>query len=336
MTGKLDDLARTLAQPMPRRRALRLLGASLVAATVPGLGPSVSRAARGAATYTCNPNVETCCDEDRRVCHKDAPVPLNKGYCCPAPSWRWQCGSSANGYECVDMCAAKYLTPCTGLRPDKYSGRNGLCCDSRYTVCDPDSDPPLSGGGSRPACKPKTCGPDITDALNGLLARVESRFAGWGSILRANACTDLVTLPGAAIAWDINQLSRGGREPFAARQRPKCSTCGHTVQVGGDCHYSGSVNYALFGVMMRLCHNHYVSEGSSVADWYSAKAMLDLIYLYKFDAANYQESREWASAGYRSSSFGPTPRGDRRQCGACTEPLKGPLNYRWLPWVFAG
>ena len=37
MTGKLDDLARTLAESMPRRRALRVLGASLAAVAVPGL-----------------------------------------------------------------------------------------------------------------------------------------------------------------------------------------------------------------------------------------------------------------------------------------------------------
>ena len=135
----IDDLARTLAESMPRRRALRVLGASLAAVAVPGLSPPVSRAARRGAGYECDPAVETCCDEDGRACHKDAPVPLNKGYCCPAPSWRWGCGSKANQYECVDMCAAKYLVPCTGLRPDRDPGRNGICCDSRYAVCDLDS-----------------------------------------------------------------------------------------------------------------------------------------------------------------------------------------------------
>ena len=124
-----------------------------------------------------------------------------------------------------------------------------------------------------------------------------ARFAGWGSLARNHACTSLVTLPMAAISWDINQLGPYGRERLAERFQPECSTCQKfTVQVGGDCHYSGSVNYALFGVMMRLCHDHYVSEQSVFADWYSAQSMLNLIYLYKFDSANYQPSRDWARA----------------------------------------
>ena len=96
--------------------------------------------------------------------------------------------------------------PLHGLRPDKYSGRNGVCCDSRYAVCDPDSDPPLSGGGSRPACKPKTCGPDITEALNDVLSRGRGPLRRLGIACARHACASLVTLPRAAISWDINQL----------------------------------------------------------------------------------------------------------------------------------
>jgi len=165
---------------------------------------------------------------------------------------------------------------------------------------------------------------------------VESRFEGWGSLKRNHACSSLVTLPGAAFSWDINQLTRGGRERLAARYRPKCSTCGYAVQVGGDCHYSGSVNYAVFGVMMRLCHDHYADDGPAVADWFSSNAMLELIYLYKYDAANYQPSREWARAGYDSSSLSRIPRGDRPLCGPCSKPHTGGLTYRWLPLVLAG
>jgi hypothetical protein len=66
-SGVLDDLARTLAERMPRRRALRVLGTSLVAAAVPGVRSSIAGAAPNRTGYTCNPNVETCCGKDERV-----------------------------------------------------------------------------------------------------------------------------------------------------------------------------------------------------------------------------------------------------------------------------
>jgi hypothetical protein len=39
MSEFLDDLARTVSTPMPRSRALRLLGAALVGVAVPALRP---------------------------------------------------------------------------------------------------------------------------------------------------------------------------------------------------------------------------------------------------------------------------------------------------------
>jgi len=61
-----DDLARALASPMPRRRALRLAGAALVAATVPGVRPhSASARTRSAGTpceslCTATPGYKPC------------------------------------------------------------------------------------------------------------------------------------------------------------------------------------------------------------------------------------------------------------------------------------
>ena len=45
--SSMDSLARSLAMPMPRRRALRLLGSALVLAAVPALRPSRTWAAAG-------------------------------------------------------------------------------------------------------------------------------------------------------------------------------------------------------------------------------------------------------------------------------------------------
>ena len=197
----LDDLARTLAEPMPRRRLLRVLGSSIAAVTVPTLGAQTARAARTVGSATCG--------EDERTCRKGAEAQFAE-YCCPAPSWRWFCGGQDNQYKCINQCAGQYAFPCTGLKPDQYSGVNGVCCDSRYHAkCDQDTLPRLSGGGSRPSCVPKVCGPDITDALVDVLSRVEARFAGLGIAKRGSACTSLVTLPASTISWDIIRARPG-------------------------------------------------------------------------------------------------------------------------------
>jgi hypothetical protein len=134
----VDDLARTLAEPMPRRRVLRVLGMSLAAATVPALGPRSARAVTGAAKG-CNTSVETCCEPDHRVCHKDAPVPINKGYCCRAPAWRFGCGTKANGYKCIDSCRETALQFSCTSKKDKYGWTNGTCCPrAAYVGCNAD------------------------------------------------------------------------------------------------------------------------------------------------------------------------------------------------------
>ena len=71
MSGLLDDVARTLATPMPRRRALRALGAALLAASVPGFRPAQGLAARAqvgpkrCAEYTEGPTCPKRCSAKR-------------------------------------------------------------------------------------------------------------------------------------------------------------------------------------------------------------------------------------------------------------------------------
>lgn len=127
-----DNLARTLAEPMPRRRAIRVLATSAVAVAMPGIGPR----AAGAATkqYQCNPNVETCCGRNERVCLKDAPTPINKGYCCGPSQFMW-CGDKRNGYKCVNVC------------PD--ARRCGQICCPPDTTCTPRGCVLTSCGGAR-------------------------------------------------------------------------------------------------------------------------------------------------------------------------------------------
>jgi len=126
---------------MPRRRALRVLGMSVAAAAVPSIRP---RSASGAAVTTsrCNPQAEKCCPTDERVCGLPGAQ-----YCCPSPSWQFQCGGSS-GPRCVNMCrgaAPKDATgrtgrnfPCTAVIAHPESGINGVCCNTRdHALCEP-------------------------------------------------------------------------------------------------------------------------------------------------------------------------------------------------------
>jgi hypothetical protein len=101
-----DDLARTLARPMPRRQAVRLLGAGLVTAAVPGLGlrsPLASAA-------NC-PEGRTCSDPG--FTHRCK---------CPHPE---EAGCAS--YSC---CASAAQCVCDETAPNK----GAACCASGYVV----------------------------------------------------------------------------------------------------------------------------------------------------------------------------------------------------------
>ena len=86
------------------------------------------------------------------------------------------------------------------------------------------------------------------------------------------------------IGWEINQLGPGGREQLAERSRPKCATCTKnlSVQVENGCHYGGSVNYVIFGLMMRLCHDYYeAADRGWKAYWHDKDWAIDLVAMHK-------------------------------------------------------
>ena len=115
----LDYLARSLAQPMPRRRVLRLAGASLVAVVFPG-----SRALAARAT----PSRASACVGKQRRCQKGADGNFEE-YCCPPGGGGngnfYHCGSTANNYACIDKC--KLIGIQDGTGPWNRCGEE-LCC----------------------------------------------------------------------------------------------------------------------------------------------------------------------------------------------------------------
>lgn len=310
MSQFFDDLARTMARPMPRRGALRLLGAALGSAWVGGMAPR-ARGAPSRRTHTCDTQVAT---------------------------GKWKYCTEATEY-CFPTCCPNERRCSVGPRdPNRGCPIVTTCCDP----CEPRASTPDGKGGCKAGpvadnCGPKTCGPDITDALERALGRVKTEFGSWSAGKRATACAGLVTLPAAAFSWDIRELGPGGRADFSRRHQG-CDTCGFSVQVGPDCHYSGSVNYAAYGAMMRLCHDHFANDDSVFKSWFTSEEMLDLIYIHKSQtgtlAANFQASNEWALAAYNGYSV-RLPPGDRPDCKKrCTTPYSGRgFTVNWLPNV---
>lgn len=131
-----DGLARTLAEPMPRRRAVRVIGASLAALAVPGISPRVARA-----------NVYPCATDSGRA---QCPGVVSQGryivdpYCCKFPKQQWGCGDKDNGYKCRNGCPRwnpvikRDQEPCWSSEklPDG-SPKHYNCCLVPDQRCDP-------------------------------------------------------------------------------------------------------------------------------------------------------------------------------------------------------
>lgn len=196
MTKLLDELARSLATPMPRSRAVRVLGAALVSAAVPAsLRPGIAHAGRSGSAQcppkpTCPkssdpkrtkfcgvPNIGNdkclkyryvCCLEKERCCGAACCSPCRTtqtvcGDACCRKKDEY-CASPEDSLCCLNTEDACLVLGAPGLpRPSK----GGTCCprgaskccqnDKRSTCCKPE-DSCCAGGCCPPAkeCDTKT------------------------------------------------------------------------------------------------------------------------------------------------------------------------------------
>lgn len=155
--SRFDDLARNLAAPMPRRTALRTLGAALAVGAFPALRPGGAQGHAGrllgetAKPVRCfvaipfgtheggsyYPQYEKCCKGP----NNDKEHPNQMSWVCPKD---YSCGSAAGGFcPCPTMCKDGVCCP-------KSKGRcvNGTCCPANRTTFRPGT------GGKGVACCP--------------------------------------------------------------------------------------------------------------------------------------------------------------------------------------
>lgn len=187
-----DDLARTLAQPMPRRRALRVVGTSLVGAMVAGTSPLRASAALGRRSEVCKGKPTKCnCSGAIAWCPTG----------CPYDIWKCECQPFGKGVQAV--CVSTSTCP----EPQRHCGPccpNGQRCNTLLGECDcsgvtDEPCPPYGRTKPKACCRKGTtccanntsstcCGPDQTCQAAGRTKAVCKCKPGKGTPCGTKCC----------------------------------------------------------------------------------------------------------------------------------------------------
>lgn len=147
MNSPFDDLARTLATPMPRRRALRSLGAALAISAIPALRP-----ARAAATGECPGTTKLCFVKLPMGGHSAGCYYPTVERCCIGPNndsqhpnkMSWICDKDEGCGEMIPGGDIKLACTCSNRCKDgkccpRSKGRcvDGTCCPAKRTTFAP-------------------------------------------------------------------------------------------------------------------------------------------------------------------------------------------------------
>jgi hypothetical protein len=141
MSDLFDNLARQLAEPMPRRRAVRIMVAAGAATLLPAIRPraavAIGPCSPGEAGFECDcPSknglfFKECCPEHfyKCVCAPDAAI---CELTCPDER---QCGTVC--CEEGGSCARASKNMCCKRGEDVCEGRHGVtCCDAEHACCE--------------------------------------------------------------------------------------------------------------------------------------------------------------------------------------------------------
>jgi peptidoglycan hydrolase-like protein with peptidoglycan-binding domain len=224
-------------------------------------------------------------------------------------------------------------------------------------------DPPIGGCRPKPAT-PGVCGPDVTTRVKDAWTAAQTDFRRLGVLKRLDNCRMLIQpiardpdtgeLGLNADAFDTWGLYQGsvwtrmppwhgpcgtpgtaGRECDQWDGGHECDTvCSNTVQIGGECWLSGTVNYGLFGVIMRECHDLFLGLGGRTAAIpFSLPATMALVGGYKaLKGDNIIGPEKWATATWARGPAATATGGNRPNCNpTCPGPSPPVFLIVWEP-----
>ncbi|OGJ55532.1 hypothetical protein A2706_03375 [Candidatus Peribacteria bacterium RIFCSPHIGHO2_01_FULL_51_35] len=195
------------------------------------------------------------------------------------------------------------------------------------------------------------CGPDVTSQYHGVLEKMVNDWNGWDDTERKNRCETIVDIQYASDSWDIREFYNGDVITWAS---PGCKegTCARTVQIAGSCWVDMVANYAMWGVMVKMCEQ--ISVGpydrmmlDGVAKW----GWTEIVSPLSYGGNPHSDAQDaMAEAGYEATEIHNgkfifrSPKFDKlikpkastsvtKDCGKCDHgnltPVPGEFNYRW-------
>jgi hypothetical protein len=203
------------------------------------------------------------------------------------------------------------------------------------------------------AAPQRICGPDITNSLTTMLGTVEPWFMTLTGFEQSRSCMALgpggfLALVNPGMAWDTRELflpNTGWLDPYFRRRScgsprdPGCETdperhlcetagtCGNSVVVDGKCMLAGTANYALFGKMCRVCHDH-------TGRWNRWDMRATIAAWKTIDWDDSTPPKEVASAAYDGTFPSvPATAENRATCtGRCGLTHGGAFDFIWEPY----
>ena len=167
------------------------------------------------------------------------------------------------------------------------------------------------------------CGPDVTDGLKASKTQVEQRFNNLKQTDPERAVAncdpffkDWTQSPGFAFnGWDLDSLVWADpriRGADGISQCPFGRKCSESVTVNGGCYWKWSVNYALFGLMAKLCDASMLQMEAAIVAWKTLKPS---------DWPQVDNAIDFAKAGYNGfPDSGSVPADDRyKDCKPCDQ-----------------
>lgn len=164
----------------------------------------------------------------------------------------------------------------------------------------------------------------MTGSLINALLRAQQAFLVTSPGNRFRMCHEMLDTLRGASGWDLTQPVDTGS-----------GACSGTVTIDGECHYFWEVNYALFGVLNRLCGRSWQDGYTSIIWWKIGKTFVnlgegDFSCLIGGPDALYEWTpslHHWFDWGYKGPSFTPSS----RLCCEGSE-TKGQVFIQEWPW----